>query len=351
MISSVYETLDAYKRQGRINVPAAMAAINMPDQSTVRREALTPELEFTIDTLALCNARFGKILSNRQSVTWNDLRTMFRLCEASCIDYWECKGWQVPETEELYEMMREYLVQCVKSLDQNSKKGLTPDWRVQTIGRSLGYDDQRIKWAEEVAPWVFLPQFIAGFTDDDIVKIYKMQHSMWDGFSVTQGNYSRIHCLSEFAYQDITFAVSFIHGGEERYYHNGARIMIMEEYPSLIDWCYDPANPAAMVDDEGGRGLVYIMSTNRAIYFYGPNGAQIPLPRISSKILATACDHFSYEAKGTSPLFYSGLIFEEGGIVSAKEDITGAIYELVRFTGATMEDFKNTMKPYAKFVE
>ena len=74
MIDSIYEILDAYKRQGRINVPAAMCAIHMPDQSEVKRTALTPEMEFIIDSVALCNGRIGKYLSNRKSVTWPELR-------------------------------------------------------------------------------------------------------------------------------------------------------------------------------------------------------------------------------------------------------------------------------------
>lgn len=345
MINSIYETLDAYKRQGRINVNAAMSTLCISEVSEARRRALTVEDEFTIDAMALCNSSLGKYFGNRHDVTWDRLRTMFRTCEIECADYWQCKGWSVPELECLQDHLREYTVQCVRALDANRTPKPTTDWQIANIGERDGYDEKAIKWVTEVGPWIFLPQYIVGLTTEDIQTMFKMYAAMKDGFAVRAGDYSHIYCTSEWDYQGIQFSVSYIHGGEERVQHTGGWMTIEEECSKLRSWYLDPANPASHVKDGKHEGIIYAISTNSAIYFYGEGGAELSATEVSDMLLAWTWYDTGYAPNMRVPKYYTGLTFNPDGTVTAKKEVTQSIYTRLGYEGGGDQAFKELIHP------
>lgn len=96
MIKTVQEYLGEYKHQGRINAEVAAIAFQDFDWTGVSgRDPLSPELEFTIDCLAMVNDKIGYLVTGaREHECENiDVYLMVKGCLEKAKKYWQSKGW------------------------------------------------------------------------------------------------------------------------------------------------------------------------------------------------------------------------------------------------------------------
>lgn len=350
MINSIYETLDAYKRQGRINVPAAMKTLRQSDETEARRTAIDPEMEFTIDALALCNSCLGKYINQRPQVTWKALRETLLLCRARARDYWECKGWQVPIAEELVERMRQYMGLCTASYyEKRREEQGWFDRSVTTFGQVIGAPEDAVRWIQRNGLWLFLPECIRGLRDDDLSYMFEMYDHVRDGYAVEPGNYQRIYYKSEFDLFEIYSKVSFTRDGVPfaTYYATTFEEAIRQEFPALHRWCYDPANPEYHIDGITSDSVLYMVVTNRAIYFFGPGGKVFPAPQIPWELLWNTWLDVECCAGHCVPHYYTGAVIDpRSGTLTATEEITQGIFERVGYVDGGLATFDYAMKAF-----
>lgn len=340
MIDSVYSALDAYKRQGRINVPAALSSLpdwDVAKEAVARRTALTAETEFLIDCFALANSKLGRLLENRKKmdVTWDDIFRLIEECRNEARVYWESHRRVVSPVECFELRMRTYLAKCV--------------WYYHTRGADTyaAYNDLKEQYLQahtvsdsvkhflaEPPVYFFIPEFIRGITPDVIQVMATTCEWSQKGF-IAGGSAGSIVVRREFQLLGFESFVCYTENGTTNWVSDHFVEALENVKPELAVFLRDPVNLDYCTED-----VCYGIMTQRALYFWGPQGSSIDPRQLPMSVLHDLMSESMCNGLTAQPAkFYSGVQLH-GEVMHFLEDITEEMYDHFGWHGGSVLSYR-----------
>lgn len=340
MINSVYDALDAYKRQGRINVPAALHSMmdyDLSKETAARRTALTPETEFLIDCFALANGKLGRLLEEEQRdlVVWSDIFTLLDECRRECQEYWESFHRKIPFVYDLYHQLRNYIAKCVwyyrfrRDEDTPTYEGLLDKYvSTHSVPR---YVEVSLR---DAPVYRFIPEFIRGITTSTFAEMQNTCEWSYHGFAVGD-DYRQFAMRREFLMFGLEAFVCYREGDKMYWASDHFGSAMSTDKPSLAAFLCNPGDPTQWCED-----VCYGVMTRRALYFWGTGGVEFDPRQLPLAVLHELMSESSCNGLNSAPAkFYSG-IREHGEVYEARLDITKEMYDHFGWHGGSVLSYR-----------
>lgn len=169
MVESVGRVLKQYQNERRINVDAALQALDMSDGEEPRRVPLDLNTQYLIDAFMYANRDIKNIMGaeqmNRDDFLWKAQGWLNKSAEFA-----KGQGRSVKEEKDDIKRVVTYVVTCVLLNYNKRRHGPTYKDRVITLGREGGFRDEDIINVCTWAPYDHPVEFVADPTDETIIQ-------------------------------------------------------------------------------------------------------------------------------------------------------------------------------------
>lgn len=271
MINSVYDVLNSYRSQGRLNVKAALKGMQVEEGVTedkLRSISVDAKTEFMIDCFAVVNEEVGSFIGKGKSktATWAELTTMVDKCIERADSYWKSHGWTAPRAD-YFNAVKRYIIECVwLHLTGGSGRFESYTAGVESYGRGQGMPEDVIKeLCSNRAIFWFLPSFMNGIDTMAMSYMWSETASALSGFRVMDEGGPAVRLQSE--YLDFYMELFVVKDtfGDSGFVSNHFIDTLAECNPEWYAWMCDPMNislcTGAHIFGALTRGAVYLWST------------------------------------------------------------------------------------------
>lgn len=249
MINSVYDVLDAYKRQGRINLQAAkrcLPGLGNTDNAWLKQEAAVPSIEFLVDCYSVANSLIGQMIrrGNTHGEDWYGIENAIKSAIATTECVWEGQGRKAVLGLPVHDSIRDYIAQCIWLYRSGGKD----EWREyadlskQTVQKFERGDPEFSEFLSSKALIYFLPMFINGLTERNMEQIHCAYQ--WAQRGWLDADLRALHVLPWYRGWKNAFFCQFDDSktGETLVVSDAQMDYLRQQEPSIYEWMLNPVD-------------------------------------------------------------------------------------------------------------